>query len=80
MNYKRYQTNAIDTLDQFLGLIRKMKPRHAFNEITNTNYNHEWFGDIPFVCIRIPTGGGKTLVGCKSVEENNEYYSPTQNG
>jgi len=68
MNYKRYQTNAIDTLDQFIGLIRKMKPRHAFNEITNTNYNHEWFEDIPFVCIRIPTGGGKTLVGCKSVE------------
>ncbi|MEI8339481.1 MAG: DEAD/DEAH box helicase family protein [bacterium] len=68
MNYKRYQTNAIDTLDQFLGLIRKMKPRHAFNEITNINYNHEWFDDVPFVCIRIPTGGGKTLVGCKAVE------------
>ena len=68
MKFKRYQNTAIETLDQFLGLIRKMKPRHAFNEITNTNYNHEWFGDIPFVCIRIPTGGGKTVVGCKSVE------------
>ncbi len=45
-----------------------MKPRHAFTEITDGLYNHEWFGDVPFVCIRIPTGGGKTLVGCKSVE------------
>lgn len=47
---------------------KKMKPRHAFTEITDGLYNHEWFGDVPFVCIRIPTGGGKTLVGCKSVE------------
>lgn len=68
MKLKRYQENAIDTLDQFLVLLKKLKPRHAFNEITNANYNHEWFGDVPFVCIRIPTGGGKTLVGCKSVE------------
>lgn len=69
MNFKRYQNTALDTLDQFLALTKKMKPRHAFNEITNQNYNHEWFGDTPFVCIRIPTGGGKTLVGCKSVEK-----------
>lgn len=68
MKLKRYQENAIDTLDQFLALTKKLKPRHAFNEITNQNYNHEWFGDVPFVCIRIPTGGGKTLVGCKAVE------------
>ncbi len=68
MKLKRYQENALDTLDQFLALTKKLKPRHAFNEITNQNYRHEWFGDVPFVCIRIPTGGGKTLVGCKSVE------------
>lgn len=68
MKLKRYQANAIDTLDEFLGLIKKMKPRHAFNEITEQVYNHEWFGDVPFVCIRIPTGGGKTLVGCKALE------------
>ncbi|HET8581505.1 MAG TPA: DEAD/DEAH box helicase family protein [Candidatus Paceibacterota bacterium] len=68
MKLKRYQTNAIETLDQFLDLVRKMKPRHAFNEITEQVYNHEWFGDVPFVCIRIPTGGGKTFVGCKAVE------------
>ena len=68
MKLKKYQINAIEVLDEFLGLIKKMKPRHAFNEITEQVYNHEWFGDIPFVCVRIPTGGGKTLVGCKAVE------------
>ena len=68
MQFKHYQTNAIEVLEDFLGRIRKMKSRHAFNEITDGKYNHEWFDDVPFVCIRIPTGGGKTLVGCKAVE------------
>lgn len=69
MKLKRYQESAIETLDQFLELIKKIKPRHAFNELTNQLYNHEWFGDVPFVCVRIPTGGGKTLVACKAVEK-----------
>lgn len=68
MQLKRYQESAVETLDQFLALLKKLKPRHAFNEITEQNYNHQWFGDVPFVCIKIPTGGGKTLVACKSVE------------
>ncbi len=68
MKLKRYQENAIETLDQFLELLKKIKPRYAFTEITDNLYNHEWFGEVPFVCIRIPTGGGKTLVGCKAVE------------
>ncbi len=68
MKFKTYQQNAIDTLDQFLGLLKKMKARHAFNEITEKNYNHQWFNDVPFVCLRMPTGAGKTLVACKSVE------------
>ena len=68
MQLKRYQENAIETLDRFLELIKKIKPRHAFSEITDQNYNHDWFGEVPFVCIRIPTGGGKTLVGCRAVE------------
>jgi len=68
MKLKRYQQNAVDTLDQFLDLSKKLKPRYAFTEITDNLYNHEWFGEVPFVCVRIPTGGGKTIVGCKMVE------------
>lgn len=68
MKLKRYQENAIEKLEEFLELTKKLKPKLAFHELTEEKYNHEWFGDIPFVCIRIPTGGGKTLVGCKAVE------------
>jgi len=68
MKLKRYQENAIEKLEEFLELTKKQKPKLAFYELTEEKYNHEWFGDVPFVCIRIPTGGGKTLVGCKAVE------------
>ncbi len=68
MKLKRYQENAVETLDEFLALLKKYKPKLAFHELTDKSYNHEWFKDIPFICIRIPTGGGKTLVGCKAVE------------
>ena len=68
MKLKRYQENAIEKLEEFLALLKKQKPKLAFYELTEEKYNAEWFGDVPFVCIRIPTGGGKTLVGCKSVE------------
>jgi len=68
MKLKRYQENAIETLESFLQATKKLKPKLAFYEITEEKYNNEWFGDVPFVCIRIPTGGGKTLVGCKAVE------------
>ncbi len=68
MKLKNYQQNAIDTLDQFLVQLKKLKPRYAFTEVTNEHYNHEWFGDVPFVCMQMPTGAGKTLVACKSVE------------
>lgn len=68
MKLKRYQNNAIEKLEEFLELTKKQKPKLAFYELIEEKYNHEWFGDVPFVCIRIPTGGGKTLVGCKAVE------------
>lgn len=68
MKLKTYQQNALDSLDQFLALLKKQKPKLAFYELKEEKYNSEWFGDIPFLCIRMPTGAGKTLVACKSVE------------
>ena len=69
MKLKRYQENAIETLEEFMLLLKKpnITPDLAFYKITNETYNKR-YGDVPFVCVKIPTGGGKTLVGCKSVE------------
>ena len=52
-----------------MDLLKKpnITPDLAFYKITGESYSKR-YGDVPFVCIKIPTGGGKTLVGCKAVE------------
>ena len=70
MELKRYQQKTIDKLKNFLKDLEKEKPEFAFMHMTKKPYKDEFFGDeIPFVCVKIPTGGGKTLVGCNSVSE-----------
>lgn len=69
MKLKRYQENAIETLEEFMLLMKKpnITADLAFYKITGETYNKR-YDDVPFVCVKIPTGGGKTLVGCKAVE------------
>ncbi len=69
MKLKRYQENAIETLEEFMTLLKKpnLTADLAFHKLTGETYNKR-YGDVPFVCVKIPTGGGKTLVGCKAVE------------
>jgi len=67
MELKKYQQSALDTLKEYLQETEKVGPKYAFMGITDRPYNHEYFNDTPFVCIKIPTGGGKTLVGCHAV-------------
>jgi superfamily II DNA or RNA helicase len=71
MNLKRYQQNTLDNLEKFLqDLMRtNLEPKYAFMGATEKAYKSEAFGNIPFVCIKIPTGGGKTLVGCYAIEK-----------
>jgi len=70
MELKRYQTKALEKLSLYLSEAEKFGPKHAFISLTGKGYLDEFFGEkIPFVCIKIPTGGGKTLVGCNSVAE-----------
>jgi superfamily II DNA or RNA helicase len=70
MELKKYQQKAIDKLKAYLTEIAQFGPKHAFISLTEKAYKEEFFGDkVPFVCVKIPTGGGKTLVGCHSVKE-----------
>lgn len=69
MKLKQYQEMALDTLRQFLLESGQLGPKRAFITITDKPYNYENFGEIPFLCIKIPTGGGKTLVGCYAISE-----------
>jgi len=69
MELKKYQQSALETLQNYLREFAKVGPKYAFMGITGRPYADEFFGDVPFVCIKIPTGGGKTLVGCHAARE-----------
>lgn len=69
MELKRYQKTTLETLEKFLKELSKAGLKYAFMGLTEKPYHADAFGDIPFVCIKIPTGGGKTLVGCHAVEK-----------
>lgn len=72
MQLKKYQQKAIEKLREYLKEVQKDGPKKAFNNIMPEDapkYKESFFGDIPFVCMKIPTGGGKTLVGCHAVPE-----------
>lgn len=67
LTLKRYQEQALRELDKYLRAARLSDPRSAFQTQTGYGYNAEPFGDTPCVCLRIPTGGGKTLMASEAV-------------
>lgn len=65
MELKKYQQTTLGIIKGYLLETDKFGPKHAFISVSGRSYNEDYFGsEIPFVCIKIPTGGGKTLVGC----------------
>lgn len=82
MNLKTYQKNSLDWLRRYYRKVRALEEvgdtfpaATAFTAVTAEI--HEGQGvpyaqvrqvpGIPYVCLRIPTGGGKTLVACEAV-------------
>ena len=69
MELKKYQQTAIETISNYLKELQKVGTKYAFMGITDEPYKTDFFGDIPFVCAKIPTGGGKTFVACHATQE-----------
>ena len=81
MKLKNYQQNALDTLKKFFEHCRIMGHIEAFKKITEesetalrlvnlSNKYDAWdaIPNTPRVCIKIPTGGGKTLLAAYSIK------------
>jgi len=72
---KKYQQKSVDILKDYLKELEIFNgnPKRAFISVVEdeekAHYKSEFFNETPFVCVKIPTGGGKTLVGCHSVNE-----------
>ncbi len=72
---KDYQNRVLDSLRRFLKLCSQTGNSEAsFREVTTDEdteisipYEHvnvAGLADLPYVCLRVPTGGGKTLLAC----------------
>jgi type III restriction enzyme len=75
---KNYQERAIEALRIFLQQSREHDPAKAFHYslvqqgmdeefVAKIPYRDSGFDGIPYVCIRIPTGGGKTVLASYSI-------------
>lgn len=72
LTLKRYQQEVIDTLSNYLSSMQKFdhnKAKLAFLEITEQPYHPiEGLNEVPYICIKVPTGGGKTLIAAHAVD------------
>lgn len=74
---KRYQKETLAALTTFLQAARTGPVADAFAENTGRpveTYRHYSFGEIPYVCLRLPTGGGKTVLASHAVRVTAENY------
>lgn len=64
---KIYQREAIERLDTFCNDIQSKPITQSFKDITSNQYLEVDDFSNPYVCVRIPTGGGKTFIASKSI-------------
>ena len=80
MKLKQYQFDALAVLRRFFEEARIAGPKNAYETITQGPDQATRLGryaggytplarltDVPYVCLRLPTGGGKTLLGAHAV-------------
>ena len=68
LQLKNYQHQSLQALEQFFTLAASFGAERAFKQCVGENiqYNDRLEG-IPSVCLRVPTGGGKTLLASHSI-------------
>lgn len=66
---RNYQRESLSSLRTYLQKVADMGARTAFYDVSGLPYAPAPFVDAetPYVCIRIPTGGGKTIVAAHAV-------------
>lgn len=89
LTLKNYQQQALDVLKNFFIQSRISDSKEAFEGIVNhpQAFAHERVSyidffpnsaaDVPSVCLRVPTGGGKTLIAAHCIAETAQNYAGT---
>ncbi len=83
---KKYQERVLESLRDFLAeCARTHHPETAYQTVTARVYGRPvpyinvvdpHFTRMPYVCVRVPTGGGKTLLACYTVGIALNHYLP----
>lgn len=76
---KLYQRRALDSLERFLEAARLDGPNKAFEATVDkglaSNYKPmPGLPTVPYACLRIPTGGGKTVMGAHIIQAASHSY------
>jgi len=80
MILKEYQKQTLEVLQRYLELCRLAGPAGAYKEIVEAPEQKRRLGryaqsyktleglpNVPYVCLRLPTGGGKTLLAARAI-------------
>ena len=68
LQLRQYQERSLDALEGFFRLATQHGAQKAFILQTDRPYLAvKQLPGLPYVCLRIPTGGGKTLMACHAV-------------
>lgn len=91
MKLKKYQQQTIDTLSGFFKEARVRGPEAAFTAITTEPEQAKRLRGrsgkykavagleaVPYVCLRLPTGGGKTLLAAHAIAEARDHWMERQ--
>ena len=83
LELKEYQKRSVQIFEDYLDSIRQFGSEKGhdvgFYTITQRQYNSQDLGKVPYVCIKIPTGGGKTLVACHMLSSIYEKFAESRN-
>ncbi len=67
---KQYQERCLDVLRQYLRRAGEVGAKAAFNELDHVKVKYRevpQLPGLPYVCLRVPTGGGKTVMAAHAV-------------
>lgn len=69
LELKQYQENALEKLREYFQLaVNRNDVDLAFYELARRPYHRvKVLPDPPYICLRVPTGGGKTLMACHAI-------------
>ncbi|MCY9811869.1 DEAD/DEAH box helicase [Aeromonas caviae] len=83
---KDYQEALLNAYGSFLARCRELKsPAEAFGESTQAHFGHALpyhplpgADAVPYVCLRVPTGGGKTRLAGQAIKRVNDAFLATE--